>query len=184
MSTELPILHMLCGKIAAGKSTLAHRLASQPSTVLISEDYWLSRLYKDEMHTVADFIRFSRRLREAMGSHIEALLRAGVSVVLDFHANTVSSRQWMRGIFERAGAGHCLHYLDVPDDVCKARLRQRNADGAHDFAASDAEFDEITSYFVAPSEDEGFEVIVYDPVSPPPGPMGPDGIPFGGRRVR
>ena len=166
MSTELPVLHMLCGKIAAGKSTLAHQLASQPSTVLISEDYWLSRLFKDEMHTVADFIRYSRRLRDAMGSHVEALLKAGVSVVLDFHANTVASRQWMRGIFERAGASHRLHYLNVPDDICKARLRQRNVDGTHDFAASHAEFEEITSYFVPPSDDEGFEVIAYDAVSP------------------
>jgi predicted kinase len=103
-----------------------------------------------------------------MGNHVEALLKAGVSVVLDFHANTVASRQWMRGIFERAGASHRLHYLNVPDDICKARLRQRNVDGTHDFAASDAEFDEITSYFVPPSDDEGFEVIVYDAVSPHP----------------
>jgi predicted kinase len=174
MSTELPVLHMLCGKIAAGKSTLAHQLASQPSTVLISEDYWLSRLFKDEMHTVADFIRYSCRLREAMGSHVEALLQAGVSVVLDFHANTVASRQWMRGIIENAGAAHRLHYLDVPDDLCKARLRQRNADGTHEFAVSDAQFDEFTSYFVPPSESEGFEVIVYHLVSPPPATEAPE----------
>ena len=30
-----------------------------------------------------------------------------------------------------AGAAHRLHFLDVPDDVCKARLRQRNAAGTH-----------------------------------------------------
>jgi hypothetical protein len=71
----------------------------------------------------------------------------------------------MRGIFENAGAAHRLHYLDVPDEICKARLRQRNADGTHEFAASDAQFDEITSYFVPPSEHEGFEVVVYTPAS-------------------
>jgi predicted kinase len=31
-------LHMLCGKIAAGKSTLARQLADVPFTVLLSED--------------------------------------------------------------------------------------------------------------------------------------------------
>jgi predicted kinase len=172
MSNELPTLHMLCGKIAAGKSTLARQLADQPLTVLIREDYWTSRLYKDELRTFEDYVRYSRRLRDAMGGHVEALLEAGVSVVLDFPANTVALRQWMRDIFEHAGAAHRLHYLDVPDDVCKARLRQRNADGRHEFSVSDAEFDEFTSYFVPPSEEEGFEVIVYDTGAPLPGSKG------------
>ena len=39
----MPTLHLVCGKIAAGKSTLANRLANAPATVLISEDYWMSR---------------------------------------------------------------------------------------------------------------------------------------------
>jgi predicted kinase len=155
------MLHMICGKMAAGKSTLARRLADAPATVLISEDDWLSRLYKDEQKTVADYSRNSSRLREPMGGHIEALLKAGLSVVLDFPLNTPSTRKWARSLFEKAGVGHRLHFLDVPDDVCRARLHRRNAAGTHDFAANDAEFDEFTSYFVAPSEQEGFETTVY-----------------------
>jgi predicted kinase len=65
----------------------------------------------------------------------------------------------MRTVFEEAGADHCLHFLDVPDEVCKARLRARNVAGTHDFAASDAEFDLITSYFVPSWDAEGFKVI-------------------------
>jgi len=152
---------MICGKVAAGKSTLAARLADAPMTILISEDHWTSRLYKEEMKTVADYARYSRRLRDAMGPHVEALLKAGLSVVLDFPANTPANRQWMRGLFETAGAAHCLHFLEVSDDVCKQRLRQRNAVGVHEFAVSDAEFDEITSYFVPPAAAEGFDVTVY-----------------------
>ena len=45
LSPKTPTLHMICGKIAAGKSTLARRLADQPNTILISEDVWLSTLY-------------------------------------------------------------------------------------------------------------------------------------------
>ena len=156
-----PALHMLCGKVAAGKSTLAARLAATPSTVLISEDRWMSRLFPDELKTVADYSKYSRRLREAMGEHVATLLKAGLSVVLDFPANTVANRQWMRGIFEAAAAEHRLHLLDLPDAVCKQRLRRRNAGGTHDFTVSDAEFDVITSYFVRPTEAEGFETVVY-----------------------
>ncbi len=156
-----PTLHMICGKAAAGKSTLAARLADAPGTILISEDAWTSRLFKQEMQTIADYARYSRRLRDAMGPHIQALLRAGLSVVLDFPANTPANRQWMRGLFEGAGAAHRLHFLDVTNDVCRQRLHRRNASGAHEFTVSDAEFDEITSYFVAPTAAEGFETTVY-----------------------
>jgi predicted kinase len=154
-------LHIICGKIAAGKSTLAATLAAHPHTIRISEDAWLARLYKDEQKTIDDYVRNSRRLREAMGDHVVALLRAGLSVVLDFPANTPASRQWMRSLFERAGTDHRLHFLDVPDEVCKDRLRARNAAGTHAFNTSDAEFDLFTSYFVPPSVAEGFEVVFY-----------------------
>lgn len=152
-------LHMVCGKIGAGKSTLTRRLALEPATVLISEDAWLDALYPGEIRELPDYVRASGRLKQAMAGHVSALLAAGVSVVLDFPANTVSNRAWARGIFEAAGAAHQLHFLDVPDAVCKQRLRARNASGEHPFETSDAQFDLITSHFAAPSEDEGFHVV-------------------------
>lgn len=92
-----------------------------------------------------------------------ALLKAGVPVVLDFQANTVKRRAWMRSLIEAAGTPHRLHYLDVPDAVCTERLRARNAAGTHEYAASDAEFDLFTSYFVPPAPAEGLDVVVHRP---------------------
>jgi predicted kinase len=152
-------LHMLCGKIASGKSTLTAELSLIPSTVVISEDCWLTRLFGPEMNEIADYVRCSQRLRAVIGPHVQELLRLGVSVVLDFPANTLATRAWMKTLFEGAEADHCLHFLDVPDEVCKARLRARNAGGTHAFSASDAEFDLITSYFIPPSEAEGFRIV-------------------------
>lgn len=163
MPSNEPTLHLLCGKIAAGKSTLATELAAFPLTLVISEDQWLARLYPDEMATVSDYVRCSARLRAAMGPHIGALLQAGVSVVLDFPANTLANRAWMRSLFATTGAAHRLHYLDVPDEICKARLRARNAGGEHAFAATDEQFDLITSHFVAPEPEEGFNIVVHRP---------------------
>lgn len=156
------VLHLVCGKIGAGKSTLTRRLAAAPHTVRISEDDWLARLYPGEIHALADYVRCAGRLREAMAGHVEALLAAGTSVVLDFPSNTVATRRWARGVFEKAGTAHRLHHLDVPDDVCKARLRARNLAGEHPFETTDAEFDQISRHFVAPTADEGFHVIRHD----------------------
>jgi len=154
-------LHLLCGKIASGKSTLASELAKTPCTVVLSEDSWLSLLFKDAMTTVEDYVFYSAKLKSAIKPHAIALLGAGVNVVLDFPANTLASRQWMMSIVKESGAPHLLHYLSVDDEICKARLRQRNAAGDHDFAATDEQFALITRYFVEPTEQEGFRIVRY-----------------------
>lgn len=155
-------LHMLCGKIAAGKSTLAAELARKPGTVLIAEDEWLFALFGDQMRSVADYVSVSRKLRSVMGPHISMLLMSGISVVLDFPANTRELRSWMRDIYEDVGAGHKLHFLDLEEDICKQRLRARNQAGEHQFAASDAQFHQICAAFQSPIAAEGFDVITYD----------------------
>lgn len=163
MTTHSPTLHLLCGKIASGKSTLARQLGAAPRTVVIAEDDWLAKLYAGDMASMADFMRRSALLRDAMHPHVLSLLGAGLSVVLDFQANTIDSRAWLRSLVDQAGADHVLHWLDVPDAVCKARLKHRNDRGDHAFAVSEAQFDTITGYFVSPAPDERFNVVRHRP---------------------
>ena len=158
---HLTTLYLLCGKIAAGKSTLARRLAMRPATVLISEDHWTSNLFPGDLKTIDDYGRLSERLRAAIGPHIVDILRQGLSVVLDFPANTVEFRSWMHSIIDEARVAHELHFLDVPDAVCKQRLHERNTGGKHPFQASEADYDLFTSYFVPPGPAERFNVIVH-----------------------
>jgi len=153
---------MLCGKIAAGKSTVAASLASAPGTVLITEDDWLNALFADELHTLPDYVRCASRLRRIMAPHVVAVLNAGVSVVLDFPANTVEQRAWMRGILDQTTASHQLHLLEPPDEVCLVRLRARNRKGGHPFAVTEDQFRQISSHFIPPTLEEDFNVIRHD----------------------
>jgi predicted kinase len=159
MARSNATLHMLCGKIAAGKSTLCAKLGTANNTIVISEDRWIDGLYRSEIKTLGDFFERCERLRATLAPHVVGLLRAGVSVVLDFHANTVRSRRWMRALFEEAEASHRLHFLDVRDEICRARMHARKAAGGD--GVSDAEFDHVTSFFVPPDPSEGFNVIRY-----------------------
>jgi predicted kinase len=95
---EKPVLHLLCGKIASGKSTLSAKLGSSPGTVIVSEDRWLAALFTNEMQSISDYVQYSLRLRNAMKPHLVSLLNAGLSVVLDFPANTQTNREWMMSI--------------------------------------------------------------------------------------
>lgn len=119
------------------------------------------QLYPDALVSIQDYVLLSARLRGAMQPHIVSLLQAGTSVVLDFPSNTPSTRAWARSIFEAAGAPHALHWLQLPDEECKRRLRARNASGEHPFETSDAQFDLISQHFVAPSAAEGFELVLH-----------------------
>ncbi len=161
LPSEQPVLHLLCGKIAAGKSTLSATLAQQPDTILISEDAWLAQLYGEQMQSVADYVHCAQKLKNAITPHLIALLQNGVSLVLDFPANTLASRAWMLSISKEAGVEHRLHYLDVPDEICKARLHARNAGGVHDFSVTDEQFTLITRHFVEPDVSEGLDIIRY-----------------------
>jgi len=162
MIRPAPILHLVCGKPAAGKSTLTARLGAADDTLVISEDSWLAALYGAQMQTLQDYLRWSAALRQAMTPHVTALLRARVSVVLDFPANTVETRGWMRALAEAAGVPARLHLLEVPDAVCKARLRARNAAGDHPFTLSEDQFDRLAAHFVPPAAEEGFEIVHHD----------------------
>ncbi|AZZ36462.1 cell division protein ZipA [Bdellovibrio sp. qaytius] len=153
------MIHFLCGKIASGKSTLAARLASQPNTILLSEDKWLYGLYPHEIKTIDDYAKCSQRLREVLSSHILNLLKCNLNLVLDFPANTLNQRAWFKSLLEQSGVEHELHFLDVSDATCKDRLKKRNESGQHAFQTSDQQFDLFTKHFVKPSENEGFNII-------------------------
>lgn len=162
MPQTSPTLHLFCGKIAAGKSTLASKLARSNGTVLIAEDEWLNALFTEEMSTASDYMRCASKLRRVMGPHVSSLLNSGISVILDFQANTVESRAWMRGLFEATNASHQLHVLAPPDEVCLERLHRRNKQGDHPFAATEAQFHQFSKYFEAPTSDEGFNIVAHE----------------------
>jgi predicted kinase len=134
-----------------------------PATLLITMDDWMSILFPTENRTIEDFTLLSARLRAAMSPHVVDILRTISPVVLDFPANTVRWRSWMRSLMAEANVAHELHVLDVPDVICRERLRQRNESGEHKYQVDEATFDQFMSYFVAPTRDEGFNIVVHTP---------------------
>jgi predicted kinase len=154
-------LHFICGRLAAGKTTLARLIAADNQAVFFCEDVWLSRL-SDGIHSFEDYLKWSRRCRSVMGPLIIETLRSGSSVVLDFAGNTTAERAWVRSLFEEARAPHLLHYLPLSEEVCLERLRRRNLEkpeGLFFAETSDADFHAIARYFQVPEDVEGFNIV-------------------------
>jgi len=153
-------LLFLCGKMGAGKSTLSRELAERENALLLVQDEFLERLFPGEIVDIPGFVKYSSRVRDALGSHICSLLSRGVSVVLDFPGNTRNQRAWFRQLFEASEAEHELHFIDASDDLCKRQLKERSKGLPAGTAwTTDAEFDAITAYFEPPSIDEDFNII-------------------------
>jgi len=153
-----PTLHFLCGLMGSGKSTLAACLAEETSAVLIAEDEWLSSLYPGEVTSLEAYRDHSRRLRGILWPHAATLLGRGVSVVLDFAANTRGQRAPMADLIRNTGAPHILHVLDTPPEICRTRVAARNASGLHPFAPTPEDFDRFANFFELPDPDEGFKI--------------------------
>lgn len=156
-------LIFLCGKMAAGKSTLARELAERRAAILLVQDELLGHLFPGEITDMAGFFDRSQRLRNAITPQVCAVLSKGISVVLDFPGNTRAQRAWFREIFERAHVEHELHFIDASDAVCKRQLgeRSRHLPPGTPWTTA-AEFDMVTAYFQPPSEDEGFNVVRHE----------------------
>lgn len=160
MLAGVATLHFVYGKPGAGKTRLARELAASVPAVLFCEDEWLVAL-ADPITTLEQFVAASRRQRAVIGPMATRILALGTSVVFDFAANTVRDRAWVRSIFEAAGADHMLHVLDVPEEECRRRIRERNAAkpaGLYFGDVSEEIVTQVLPYIVPPSESEGFRV--------------------------
>jgi predicted kinase len=159
MNTSAKLI-FLCGKMAAGKSTLARDLAKRENAILLVQDEFLDVLFPGEISDLLGFVKCSSRLRGALAPHVCALLSRGISVVLDFPGNTNAQRVWFRELIERANVEHELHFIDASDALCKGQLadRSKNLPAGAPWT-TEAEFAAITAYFQPPSEDEHFNVV-------------------------
>lgn len=152
-----------CGKMAAGKSTLARELAGRENAIVLAQDDFLDALFPGEITDIQGFVKCSSRLKKALAPHVCALLSKGISVVLDFPGNTKAQRAWFRELIECAKVDHELHFVDTPDALCKSQLRDRSKNlpaGAP--WTTEADFEAINAHFQPPSEDEKFNVVRHE----------------------
>ncbi|MFM2479887.1 AAA family ATPase [Celerinatantimonas sp. YJH-8] len=149
------------GKMGAGKSTRSQKIALERHAVLLSEDEWLATLYPDQISSVADYIKYSNRLKPQIKKLVQSILVAGTDVVMDFPANTRLQRAWFREIFTEVQAPHCLIFVDVTNERCLRQIAQRQVEQPERMSTDTAEmFEQMTKYFVEPTSDENFNITI------------------------
>ncbi len=157
--TKIGTLIFFCGKMGSGKSTKSKDSALENNAVLISEDEWLSILYPQQISSFDDYIKYSALLRLLIKSHVQKILLTNTNVVLDFPANTIKQRAWLKSISKEINAQHQLIYLDISDEQCLKQIAKRRLEQPERSAFDTEEmFYHVTKYFESPLDNEELEI--------------------------
>jgi predicted kinase len=155
----MPIVHLVCGSIGAGKTTYAMALADRVRGVRFSIDDWMTTLFlKDRPPQLSSAWAVERaaRCEAQMWIIADQLVLKRVDVIFDVGLSRREHRDRFRLRAAQAGANSKLHFLDVDAQTRRERVRQRNIQrsGTYTFEVTDDMFDYLENAFESPADDE------------------------------
>lgn len=163
---------MVVGSTGAGKTTHSLKIAKELSAVVYSIDNWMKELYGPDMPADPEpqwfydnqkwYVDRIARCEEVIKKISLMRAQLGQPSLLDLGFATKSHRSGFIRYFNAHGIETTIHYLDVPAEVRKRRVRERNQARGETFVMTVDEslFDYMESVFEAPSEDEGAKISV------------------------
>ena len=155
----MPVVHMVCGPLGAGKTTLARRLAEQHRALRFSLDEWVMQLFGSEAPAPMLFDWWAERCsrcRRRIWSVCEAAFALNLDVVLDFGFPGAGQRAEFRALASQVGATVHLHVVTAAAALRWARVQERNSAESVTFAlpVTEAMFAGSESWWEPPSGDE------------------------------
>ena len=160
-----PTLHLTVGLPGVGKTTLARELEQADGALRLTPDEWMAPLFGLRW---ADFGGKRDVLEGRLIWVGHQVLRAGVSVILDFGCWSPEERYALRAIANVAGADFELHYLTLPEDERRQRADARWRESPEEvFEMSIEDHERFRALFTPPTPDQ----LKGCPLPPPPIPF-------------
>ncbi len=153
------MIHLLIGSTGAGKTTYARALAKERNAIPFAIDDWMKTLFFPDLDDEISFdwaMARIERCEEQIWKTAEAVLAGGREVVLEISMSTRALREKQIARAERSGFAHRLHYLDVPCELRRRRVLQRNHErnDTFFFEVDEGMFDFVENMFEVPSDEE------------------------------
>lgn len=150
--THRPTLHLTVGLPGVGKTTLARRLEQATGALRLTPDEWMAPLFGLRW---ADFGGCRDVLEGRLIWVGHQVLRAGVSVVLDFGCWSPEERYALHSIAGLAGADFELHYLTLSEDERRQRADARQQESPEEvFELTVEDHEQFRAQFTPPTSDE------------------------------
>jgi predicted kinase len=161
----MPVVHFICGPTGSGKTTYAIALADRAKAVRFTIDEWMANLFVADRPPVPDMrwaFERTARIETQIWSVADTLLARGVDVVFDLGISRRDHRDRFRARASSTPASIKMHYLDVPRETRRARVRARNEQRSTTYAyeITDATFDMMEQWFELPSDDELYGAMI------------------------
>ena len=158
-----PRLHLTVGLPGVGKTTLARELERASGALRLTPDEWMAPLFGDSEAGGKRDVLEGRLIWVA-----HQVLRAGVSVILDFGCWSPDERYALRAIANVAGADFELHYFVLPEDERRKRATARWRESPEEtFEMTHEDHERFRACFRPPTTDE----LQGCPLPPPPVPF-------------
>src|SRR5450432_2753167 len=151
----MPVAHLICGPVGAGKTTLAVALAEAQRAVRFTLDEWVMALYGPDLprpFQIAWAVPRIARCEEQIWKVARSVLEMGGAVVLDLGFVRREQRAKYRRLVGEIGGDvrvevHVLDGVDAAER--RVRVRARNLARAETFAleVTDAMFDEAETWW-------------------------------------
>jgi predicted kinase len=152
-------LILVCGSIGAGKTTYSISLAQEIEAVKFSIDPWMQTLFSKDMKSLDYSWMIERvyRCYEQIWEVSKQILMLRGNVILDLGFTTKEQRQIFITKAKELGINPEVHYLDVPLEVRKQRVKQRNDSkdpALYSFEVTDMMFNFMEPRFEVPNTEE------------------------------
>ncbi len=115
---------VVCGKICSGKTTYAKRFCHENRAILLSVDEIMLTLFGGDAGDMHDY--YAGRTQCYLFDKSCELVRAGVTVVLDWGFWTRKKRNEARQFYISRGIPCEFHYLCIDNEKWKMRIQHRN----------------------------------------------------------
>jgi len=167
------MIHLICGPIGAGKTTIAHKISEDCGAIRFSEDEWLNILFipdapntllEQPMEEIALWASEKYlRCRRQIWHICQQLLTQEIPIVLDGAAANKEQRDEIRKKAIENNVGFQLHYVTSDKNTRKKRVFERNIEKGKTYSIEVTEdmFNKMEIFFEAPKDEEliGAEII-------------------------
>jgi predicted kinase len=151
-------LHLICGQAGAGKTTYSKQLEAQLNAFQFTKDEWMVLLYGRSI-TLEQWALYEPRCYACIETIARRLLQRHMGVILDYGFWYRHERARAKQFADELGVPCIVHFLNVPAEVRRERVRGRNLSITDDSVVmSDDDFERQMSWFEAPHASEGIPI--------------------------
>nr|WP_299684067.1 ATP-binding protein [uncultured Dokdonia sp.] len=153
------MIHMILGNTGAGKTTYALSLRDKEQGVIFSIDHWNKTLFLDDKTPEDGVDWFLERIERSdtmIQSIVAQMATAGTPAILDLGFAKKERRDRFYAFAKAYNIPIQLHFLDIPLEIRKQRVMQRNQEKGEtfQFEVSETDVEFMESWFEKPTPKE------------------------------